>query len=71
MLDILTGSGTWGQVVGDEVVRHVSPQPHLEARHAEVAELPVVEDEVAGAQLDDVYFVVKHNRVGCLRKSAI
>ena len=52
-------------------MRHVSPQPHLETRHAEVAELPVVEDEVAGAQLDDVYFVVKHNRVGCLRKSAI
>ena len=32
----------------------MSPQLHLEARHAEVAELAVVEDEVCGDELGDL-----------------
>ena len=48
---------------------HVTSKPHLKARHAEVAQLPVVEDEVGGAELDDVHFVVQHYGVGCLDKT--
>ena len=48
---------------------HVTPQPHLKPSHAEVTELSVVEDEVAGAELYDVHLVVQHHRVGCLDKS--
>ena len=32
----------------------MSPQLHLEARHAEVAQLTVVEDEVCGVELGDL-----------------
>ena len=48
---------------------HVTSKPHLKARHAEVAQFPVVEDEVSGAELDDVHFVVQHYGVGCLDKT--
>ena len=50
-------------------MRHVATKPHLEASHAEVAELAVVEDKVAGAELYDVHLVVQHHRVGCLDKT--
>ena len=48
---------------------HVAPEPHLKAGHAEVTQLPVVEDKVGGSELDDVHFVVQHYGVGCLDKT--
>ncbi len=52
---------TWGQVVGDYVVRDVSVQNHLESRQRVVAQSAVDERPVRLPELSDVHVVVEHD----------
>ena len=56
----------WWKVVSYEVVGDVPLQNHFEAGDAEVAKLPIIQNEVLRRQVDHVHWVVQHDGVGSL-----